>query len=112
MEEDKRVATREFDALAREKLKSAALAERVAVLESEKLELEYIDPAANYIFFRCDTELYRPLLERGILIRACDNYRGIPAEHYYRIAIKKRAENEALVAAIKEIIEEAPCLSW
>ena len=41
MEDDKRVATREFDALAREKLKSAALAERVAVLENEKRELEY-----------------------------------------------------------------------
>lgn len=41
MEEDKRVATREFDALAREKLKCAALAERVAALESEKQELEY-----------------------------------------------------------------------
>lgn len=41
MEEDKRVATREFDALAREKLKSAALAERVAVLENEKRELEF-----------------------------------------------------------------------
>ena len=33
--------TREFDALAREKLKSAALAERVAVLENEKRELEF-----------------------------------------------------------------------
>ena len=40
MDDEKRVATREFDALAREKLKSAALAERVAVLENEKRELE------------------------------------------------------------------------
>ncbi|MCR5675577.1 MAG: glycosyltransferase [Lachnospiraceae bacterium] len=41
MDDDRRVATREFDALAREKLKSAALAERVAVLENEKRELEF-----------------------------------------------------------------------
>ena len=41
MEEERRVATREFDALAREKLKSAALAERVAMLENEKRELEF-----------------------------------------------------------------------
>ncbi len=40
MDDEKRVATREFDALAREKLKSAALAERVAILENEKRELE------------------------------------------------------------------------
>ncbi|MBR5115505.1 MAG: glycosyltransferase, partial [Lachnospiraceae bacterium] len=41
MEEEKQFDTREFDALAREKLKSAALAERVAVLENEKRELEF-----------------------------------------------------------------------
>ncbi len=40
MDDEGRVATQEFDALAREKLKSAALAERVAELESENRELE------------------------------------------------------------------------
>jgi threonine-phosphate decarboxylase len=40
--------------------------------------------------------------KEGILIRSCGNYRGL-SEDYYRIAVRSREENEALIEAFKEI---------
>lgn len=51
---------------------------------------------ANYLFFRGREGLYREALEAGFLIRDCGNYRGL-APGYYRIAVRKRAENERLI---------------
>jgi threonine-phosphate decarboxylase len=65
---------------------------------------------ANYIFFRTperdggpDRELYQCLLGQGILIRRCDDYDGLPdAGRYYRIAVKKHAQNRQLIQAMEE----------
>lgn len=38
---------------------------------------------------------------RGILIRSCRNFDGLDAS-FYRVAVKKRAENEALLRCLKE----------
>ena len=43
-----------------------------------------------------------PLLERGILIRRCDNYRGL-GKGDYRAAIRLPKENDILLQAMKEI---------
>lgn len=58
---------------------------------------------ANYLLLRCEQPLFAPLLENGILIRSCGNFKGLDAS-YYRIGIKTRHENECLIQAVKEIL--------
>lgn len=63
-------------------------------------------PAANYIFFKCqitDFDLQDALLEHHILIRSCGNYPGLN-NNYYRVAIKKRSDNKALLIALHQIM--------
>lgn len=45
----------------------------------------------------------RLLKEYGIAIRVCDNFRGLN-EHYFRVAVRTRPENERLVTALQSII--------
>lgn len=56
---------------------------------------------ANFILLYSKVPLYARLLEQGILIRDCGNFRGL-GKGYYRIAVKSRAENEILLNAIGE----------
>ena len=58
---------------------------------------------ANFILIRSNTELYKALLQKGILIRDCSNFAGL-CEGYYRIAIKDHDSNEALVAALSQML--------
>lgn len=66
------------------------------------LRIQYFEPEANYIFFYDLIDWYEELLEEGILIRDCSNYRGL-SKGYYRIAVRTRAENEALIKAMRKI---------
>ena len=66
------------------------------------LRIQYFEPEANYIFFYDQIDWYKELLEEGILIRDCSNYRGL-SKGYYRIAIRTRVENEALIKAMRKI---------
>lgn len=72
-----------------------------------RLGLRVFPSEANYILFRTETEI--PLRERmeqrGVLIRACGNYRGLD-NRYYRIAVRGHDENERLIAALKCALEE------
>jgi histidinol-phosphate aminotransferase len=52
--------------------------------------------SANFILIYCDLPLYEKMLEKGILIRDCSNFRGL-SKGFYRIAIKSRKENIALL---------------
>ncbi len=59
---------------------------------------------ANYLFFQTndpDLDLYERLLEKGIIIRDCFDYRGL-TNGFYRIAVKSETENERLMEALKE----------
>ncbi|MBN2898050.1 MAG: threonine-phosphate decarboxylase [Clostridia bacterium] len=72
--------------------------------------IDHIHPhpsMGNYIFLKYTgtPALKESLEERGILIRDCNNYHGLD-EQYYRVAVKTQAQNERLVASIKEIIDE------
>ena len=58
--------------------------------------------AANYLMLSGAPGLYEKLLERGILIRNCRNYRGL-AEGDCRIAVRTHEENGSLIAAIREV---------
>ena len=58
---------------------------------------------ANFLFFSGAPGLYEKLRDRGVLIRDCSNYRGLqPGD--YRIAVRTRRENEALLKAIEEAL--------
>ena len=59
---------------------------------------------ANYLLLHSDTDLYTRLLERGIMVRDCSNYRGL-SKGFVRIAIRLPQENDQLMAAIKEVLE-------
>ena len=39
------------------------------------------------------------------MIRDCSNYRGL-GRGYYRVAVRKREENEELFCALDEVLEE------
>lgn len=90
------------------------LAEAWALIRSERPwmveELEklgfYVCPSqANFLLLKSRTELYVPLLERGILIRDCSNYEGL-GPGWYRVAVKRPEENRRLLAALGEIAGE------
>ena len=78
-------------------------------LQAELAALGYkvFPPAANYIFFqlrKADDPAYADrfvsdMAGEGILIRSCANYRGL-GRGYFRIAIRKEAENRRLVEAL------------
>lgn len=58
---------------------------------------------ANFLLFESPVPLYEPLLERGILIRDCENFRGL-SRGFYRAAVRKRKENQRLLQEIGAII--------
>ena len=58
---------------------------------------------ANYLLLSGVPDLYEQLLEKGILVRDCGNYRGLQKGDV-RIAVRTHAENAALIAAISEVL--------
>lgn len=57
---------------------------------------------ANFLLIYGEQSLYDRLLEKGILIRDCENFKGL-SKGFYRIAVKSRKENEDLLVTIGEI---------
>lgn len=65
-------------------------------------DLSIFPGAANFILLSTGLPFYERLLERGILVRDCANFRGL-GPGYYRIAVKNRHDNEKLLKIIGEI---------
>lgn len=65
-------------------------------------------PTANFIFCRLGPgwpsapQLVQLMGERGILVRDCSNYRGLD-DRCIRVAVRRQRENEALVAALRDV---------
>ena len=57
---------------------------------------------ANFLMIKDGRPLAKELLKKGILIRDCSNYRGLSGG-YYRIAVRRREENERLLAALAQV---------
>lgn len=62
---------------------------------------------ANFILFHREesayqSSLYEQLLKQGILIRDCQNFKGL-GRGFYRIAVKTREENQLLLQALDKI---------
>ena len=58
--------------------------------------------AANFLLFRVAKarETARRLVERGIVVRVCDNFTGLAPDTYLRVAVRKRSDNRRLVEAL------------
>jgi L-threonine-O-3-phosphate decarboxylase len=69
------------------------------------LGLHVFEGYANYILFELEKpfDLYTALYNKGILIRKCENYRGL-GKGYYRIAIKGSEDNRTLIKSLQEIL--------
>lgn len=70
-----------------------------------KLGMRSYPGAGNFLLFHSKIPLYEPLLQKGILIRDCRNFRGLQ-RGFYRIAVKSRRENKILLNRIGEVIRE------
>lgn len=68
--------------------------------ELEKLGVRVYKSQTNFVLFHERESLYEELLKEGILIRDCSNMRGLKKGDY-RIAIKKREENEFLLQVMR-----------
>lgn len=71
--------------------------------ELEKCGFWVCPSAANYLLFYGAEGLDRKLREKKIAIRPCSNYHGLGAG-WYRVAVRKREENQQLIQGIKEVI--------
>ena len=86
-----------------EKTRALVRAERARLAEQlAALGFRVIPSDANYLLFRAAPGLDAALREQGILIRNCENYAGL-CPGWYRIAVRTRAENEALIRALREV---------
>lgn len=52
-------------------------------------------------------QLKERLLSQGILIRDCSSFRGLD-EYYVRVSVRKREDNEKLLASLRRIMSETP----
>ena len=68
-------------------------------------DLKVFKPSVNYIMFKVDKniDLKEEIMKENIIIRSCSNYNGLNNK-YYRIAVRKREENEKFVAILKKIL--------
>ena len=76
---------------------------RYLVRALTELGISVLPSEANFLLLLGVPGLYDRLLERGILIRNCENYRGLAAGDC-RIAVKTHEENRALVEAVREVL--------
>ena len=65
------------------------------------LGLDVVPGVANYLLFEGPEGLREELLERGVLVRTCENFVGL-GPRWYRVAVRTHDENERLLAALEE----------
>src|SRR5665648_419748 len=72
----------------------------------QKMSICVFESYSNFILFRINEgiDLYSELYKKGIIIRKCENFKGLDSG-YYRIAIKNHADNTKFIHAIKEILK-------
>lgn len=68
----------------------------------ENLGFKVFDSKANFILLKCEAGLFERLLRRGILIRDCENFKGL-GRGFYRVAVKRHGENVKLIRELGEI---------
>ena len=67
--------------------------------------IRFIPTKANFFLLYSEIPLFERLLEQGILIRNCENYRGLK-KGWYRIAVRTKEENDVLLQALETILSK------
>ena len=81
-------------------------AERPRLAEALRgLGLRVVPGEANYLLFQSPVSLDAPMKKRGVLLRSCADFSGLDAL-WYRVAVRTRADNERLIAALREVLTE------
>lgn len=70
-----------------------------------RLNIKVYNSEANFLLLKSDIDLYNRLLIYNILIRKCDDFKGL-GKNYYRIGIKNHSENQSLINALEKIMED------
>lgn len=89
-----------------EKGREALARERPRLLKGlRNLGLTVWEGQANYLLFRAEgvLDLKERMLERGVLLRSCANYRGLGPD-YYRVCVRLGPENDILLQRLKEVL--------
>lgn len=87
------------------KAKALIMKERLYLTSAlNRLGAETYGSEANYIFFKMQQpqDLKDRLAQKGFLIRSCANYHNLHG-NYYRIAVKRHADNKRFVKALKKV---------
>jgi len=69
------------------------MGDKIAIFQSD----------ANFLLLKTEIPLYVLLLEQGILVRDCENYRGL-GRGFYRIAVKGHGDNRILADEINRLL--------
>lgn len=81
----------------------------------EKLGFIVYPSETNFLLFRSPdddaTDYKEECLRNEILIRSCNNFVGLD-NRYYRVAVKKRLENEILITTLKRFRNKGESLHW
>ena len=76
--------------------------ERCWLLEElARIGIEQARGEANFIFFKSRPRLHAFSMMRGIMLRDCSNFEGMP-QGYYRIGVRSREENEKLIGVLEQ----------
>ena len=70
--------------------------------ELRRRSIKVYEGEADFLLFYSEIDLKEELLKQKILVRDCSNFRGL-RKGFYRIAVKRREENQILICAIDEI---------
>lgn len=71
----------------------------------EKVYISYGNYFLCKLKYISSYNLYEKMMKRGILIRNCDNYKGLN-EYFIRLAVKDRKSNETLIKLLKDLENE------
>ena len=66
--------------------------------------IEVFDSKVNFLLCRYKKNLSNPLLNQGVIVRDCSDYRGMD-DTYFRVAVRTNSDNMILFENIKELIE-------
>lgn len=77
--------------------------ERVCQRIEQIEKIRLVHCAANFYLIQTDIpDFYRRMLDRGILIRTCENFIGMEGG-YFRLAVRTKEENDLLLATMEEV---------
>ena len=79
---------------------------RWLISQLESIGITPVKGEANYIFFKSRPRLHAFSIMRGIMLRDCSNFEGMP-QGYYRAAVRSREENGKLADVLRQWQEQA-----